>query len=176
MSSYTCTNAKTAQTGPGLVSQSTKDYARPSLDAFVCPRVRVCVTSHSTFAKIDRSYLLLFSVSAVSGNFRSFWLFFALLQVGGSSVPFVLILSKRILLGIRLEPEFCPLFAVWANDEKNLRPTEFSHFVCQNCAIWINAVYYIYIYLRIKTVARVFRFNKESLSFILLCGLLKCYD
>lgn len=74
--------------------------------------VRVCVTSHSTFAKIDRSYLLLFSVSAVSGNFRSFWLFFALFQVGiFGSLCINRCLSKRIL-GIRLEPQFCPLFAI----------------------------------------------------------------
>lgn len=53
---------------------------RRSMCSYPC--VRVFVTSHSAFAEIDRSfYLLLFSVSAVSGNFRSLRFFFIFFKV-----------------------------------------------------------------------------------------------
>lgn len=64
---YLCANAKTAQTGPGLVSR-TKDYARPSFDALRVFIARLCVTSHSAFAENrSESFYLLYTTLRLVG-------------------------------------------------------------------------------------------------------------
>lgn len=97
-------STRTARTCPGLVSQSTKDYARLSVGASLCvcarvfTRANVCVNSYSVFIECRDWF---YYPSSVSRNFRSSRLLFIFFYSCSPWINWSILLYEDICIRIK---------------------------------------------------------------------------